>query len=100
MKKLKKKLTACFSAFLLLFIAPVIAQTVASVNEEEFFTDRSLTVIDSLQTQEPPGAPPGEKMIATYYSKRFHMVERRQVAKDIIAMPSLVPINPSPFKPF
>jgi len=72
MKKLKKKLTACFSAFLLLFIAPVIAQTVASVNEEEFFTDRSLTVIDSLQTQEPPGAPPGEKMIATYYSKRFH----------------------------
>lgn len=71
MKKHKKKLLACLIGIQVMFIAPVIAQTIASLNEEELITEQRGVVIDSLQTQEPPGAPPGEKMVATFYSKRF-----------------------------
>jgi len=71
MKKHKKKLLACLIGIQVMFIAPVIAQTMASLNGEELITDQSVAVVDSLQTQEPPGYPPGETMVATYYSKRF-----------------------------
>ncbi|MDY0152503.1 MAG: septal ring lytic transglycosylase RlpA family protein [Candidatus Cloacimonas sp.] len=72
MKKQKKKLLATFLGFQLLFIAPIIAESVAGQNSDFIPTSQSEMVIDSLHTQEPPGAPPGETMVATYYSKRFH----------------------------
>ena len=72
MKKHKKKFLACLIGIQVMFIAPVIAQTMVSLSGEEFIADQSVVVIDSLQTQEPPGDPPGETMVATYYSKRFH----------------------------
>ena len=65
MKKHKKKLLACLIGIQVMFIAPVIAQTMASLNGEELITDQSVAVVDSLQTQEPPGYPPGETMVAT-----------------------------------
>ncbi|WP_320408530.1 septal ring lytic transglycosylase RlpA family protein [Candidatus Cloacimonas acidaminovorans] len=71
MKKHKKKFLACLIGIQVMFIAPVIAQTMVSLSGEEFIADQSVVVIDSLQTQEPPGDPPGETMVATYYSKRF-----------------------------
>ena len=71
MKKHKKKLLACLIGIQVMFIAPVIAQNMASLNGEELIADQRVVVIDSLHTQEPPGAPPGETMVATYYSKRF-----------------------------
>lgn len=72
MKKQKKKLLATFLGFQLLFIAPIIAESGASQIRDFIPTSQSEMVIDSLHTQEPPGAPPGETMVATYYSKRFH----------------------------
>ncbi|HPS60257.1 MAG TPA: septal ring lytic transglycosylase RlpA family protein [Candidatus Cloacimonas sp.] len=71
MKKHKKKLLACLIGIQVMFIAPVIAQNMASLSGEEFIADKTVAVIDSLHTQEPPGSPPGETMVATYYSKRF-----------------------------
>ncbi len=72
MKKLSKKLLATFLGFQVLIIAPIIAEAVASPESENIAEFQSELVIDSLHTQEPPGAPPGETMVATYYSKRFH----------------------------
>ena len=71
MKKHTKKLLACLIGIQVMFIAPVIAQNMASLSGEEFIADKTVAVIDSLHTQEPPGSPPGETMVATYYSKRF-----------------------------
>lgn len=71
MKKQRKKLLATFLGFQLLFIAPIIAESVAGQNSDFIPTSQSELVIDSLHTQEPPGAPPGETMVATYYSKSF-----------------------------
>jgi len=72
MKKLSKKLLATFLGFQVLIVAPIIAEAVASPESENIAEFQSELVIDSLHTQEPPGAPPGETMVATYYSKRFH----------------------------
>ena len=72
MKKQSKKLLALFLGFQVLIIAPIIAESVTSQESDFIPTSQSEMVIDSLHTQEPPGAPPGETMVATYYSKRFH----------------------------
>ena len=71
MKKQRKKLLAAFLGFQLLFIAPIIAESIASQTGDFIPISQSELVIDSLHTQEPPGAPPGETMVATYYSKCF-----------------------------
>ncbi len=71
MKKQSKKLLATFLGFQLLIIAPIIAESVKSTESDIVAEFQSGLVIDSLHTQEPPGAPPGETMVATYYSKRF-----------------------------
>jgi rare lipoprotein A (peptidoglycan hydrolase) len=71
MKKQSKKLLATFLGFQLLIIAPIIAESVKSTESDTVAEFQSGLVIDSLHTQEPPGAPPGETMVATYYSKRF-----------------------------
>lgn len=72
MKKQSKKLLATFLGFQLLIIAPIIAESGSSQTSDSIAEFQSELVIDSLHTQEPPGAPPGETMVATYYSKRFH----------------------------
>jgi rare lipoprotein A len=72
MKKQSKKLLALFLGFQVLIIAPIIAESVSSPNSEYMPSSQNELVIDSLHTQEPPGAPPCESMVATYYSKRFH----------------------------
>jgi len=72
MKKQSKKLLATFLGFQMLLVAPIIAQSVTSPEGEPVAAVQSELVIDSLHTQEPPGTPPGETMVATYYSKRFH----------------------------
>lgn len=56
----------------MLFIAPVIAESVAGLGSDEISQENSALVIDSLHTQEPPGTPPGERMVASYYSGKFH----------------------------
>ncbi|MDD2228216.1 MAG: septal ring lytic transglycosylase RlpA family protein [Candidatus Cloacimonetes bacterium] len=71
MKKQRKKLLALFLGFQMLMVAPIIAESVSSPNSDFEPTSQSELVIDSLHTQEPPGAPPGETMVATYYSKSF-----------------------------
>jgi len=72
MKRVSKKLLATFLGFQLLVIVPIIAESVSSPEAAAISVMQNDLVIDSLQTQEPPGAPPGETMVATYYSKRFH----------------------------
>jgi len=72
MKRVSKKLLATFLGFQLLVIVPIIAESVSSPEAAAISGMQNDLVIDSLQTQEPPGAPPGETMVATYYSKRFH----------------------------
>ncbi len=71
MKKVRKKLLVTFLGFQLMVMMPIIAESVTSLESEAVAISQTELVIDSLQTQEPPGAPPGETMIATYYSKRF-----------------------------
>ena len=56
----------------MLFIAPVIAESVAGLGSDEIIQENSALVIDSLHTQEPPGTPPGERMVASFYSGKFH----------------------------
>ena len=72
MTRVSKKLLATFLGFQLLVIVPIIAESVPSPEVAAISGMQNDLVIDSLQTQEPPGAPPGETMVATYYSKRFH----------------------------
>ncbi|GAB1468481.1 hypothetical protein MASR2M64_12110 [Candidatus Cloacimonadota bacterium] len=72
MKKQRKKLLALFLGFQMLMVAPIIAESVSSPNSDFERIPQSEMVIDSLHTQEPPGLPPGEAMVATYYSKCFH----------------------------
>ncbi|MBP7310029.1 MAG: septal ring lytic transglycosylase RlpA family protein [Candidatus Cloacimonetes bacterium] len=72
MKKISKKLLVTFLGFQLMVVMPIIAESVTSPETETVAISQTELVIDSLQTQEPPGAPPGETMIATYYGKRFH----------------------------
>ncbi len=60
-----------------MFIGPIIAQTVVGDTNAEELTmpEQQALVIDSLQTQEPPGVeetPPGETWVASYYGKGFH----------------------------
>ncbi|MDP2173765.1 MAG: septal ring lytic transglycosylase RlpA family protein [Candidatus Cloacimonadaceae bacterium] len=72
MSKQLKKLLATFFAFQLLFIAPIIAESVSGLGSDEIMLENAALVIDSLHTQEPPGAPPGERMVASYYYGKFH----------------------------
>lgn len=60
-----------FFAFQILFIGPVIAESVYGLGSEEISLEQNALVIDSLHTHEPPGFEP-EVMVATYYGGRFH----------------------------
>ncbi len=77
MRNQSKKLLSTVFAIWAMFIGPIIAQTVAGNTSAEELTmpAEQALVIDSLQTQEPPGVeetPPGETWVASYYGKGFH----------------------------
>ncbi|MCB5247482.1 MAG: septal ring lytic transglycosylase RlpA family protein [Candidatus Cloacimonetes bacterium] len=77
MRNQNKKLLSTVFAVWVMFIAPILAQTVAEDMSAEEFTipEEQAVVIDSLHTQEPPGAEetsPGETWVASYYGKGFH----------------------------
>lgn len=75
-----KKWIATLVGFQLLFVVPVIAQSVTGIGSESLTGDNGVAVVDTMQafvldsmhTQEPPGTPPGERMVASYYGGRFH----------------------------
>ncbi len=75
MRNQSKKLIATVFAIWAMFIGPIIAQTVSEIGSAELLQAEVAGVIDSLQTQEPPGTPetpPGEIMVASYYGGGFH----------------------------
>lgn len=77
MRNQSKKILSTVFAIWVMFIAPIIAQTVAGQPSTEELTipESQAEVIDSLHTQEPPGVeetPPGETWVASYYGKGFH----------------------------
>ncbi|HOY84650.1 MAG: septal ring lytic transglycosylase RlpA family protein [Candidatus Cloacimonetes bacterium] len=77
MRNQSKKILSTVFAIWVMFIAPIIAQTVAGQPSTEELTipESQAVVIDSLHTQEPPGVeetPPGETWVASYYGKGFH----------------------------
>lgn len=54
-------------------VAPVIAEQVSGIGSEEISKVQSSVLIDSLQTQEPPGIPTTkESMVTTYYGGKFN----------------------------
>jgi hypothetical protein len=67
-----KKLFATFFALQMLFIVPIIAESVTGIGSDEISQANTALVIDSLHTQEPPGTPPGEIWVTSYYSNAFH----------------------------
>ncbi|HNU54617.1 MAG TPA: septal ring lytic transglycosylase RlpA family protein [Candidatus Syntrophosphaera sp.] len=77
MRNQSKKTLSTVFAIWVMFIAPILAQTVVGQPSTEELTIpyEQVAVIDSLQNQEPPSveeAPPGETWVASYYGKRFH----------------------------
>lgn len=71
MKKISKKILVMFLGIQVIFIGPIIADSVAGIGSDEISQEQAALVIDSLHTQEPPGLEP-ETMVASYYSKYFH----------------------------
>lgn len=75
MRKLRSKLILTVLALQVLVIGPVIAESVTGMGSEEISLEQNALVLDSLHTQEPPGAQDtlqSEIMVATYYGKKFH----------------------------
>ncbi len=73
---MNQKTKFLFIAFLgiqMVMVAPVIAEQVTGIGSGEISLEQSLLVIDSLQTQEPPGIiPEKESMVTSYYGREFH----------------------------
>jgi len=63
-----KKWIATILGLQMLFIVPVIAESVSGLGSNEIIQENTSLVIDSLHTQEPPG----ERMVASYYAGKFH----------------------------
>lgn len=73
MNQKTKLLFATFICLQLAVIAPVVAEQVSGIGSEEISLEQSALVIDSLQTQEPPGIDViRETMVTSYYGGRFH----------------------------
>ncbi len=78
MRNQSKKFFTTVFALWVMFIAPIIAQSVGenTAPEELAIPEEQAVVIDSLHTQEPPGIteeePPGETWVASYYGRGFH----------------------------
>lgn len=66
-----KKLIATILGFQLVFIAPVIAESVAGLGSDEISQQNSSLVIDSQHTQEPPEQS-SKRMVASFYYGKFH----------------------------
>ncbi len=71
MRKIRKKLFVTFIGLQLLFIGPVIADSVAGLGSDEISQDQADLMMDSQHSQEPPGTTP-ETMVASYYADYFH----------------------------
>ncbi len=75
-----KKWIVTFVGLQMLYIVPVIAQSVTGIGSESLTGENGVAVVDTLQaevmdsmhTQEPPGTPPGKRMVASYYGGKFH----------------------------
>ena len=62
-----KKLISTFLGFQLLFIVPVIAESVVGLGSDEISLQNSALLIDSQHNSEPP-----ERMVASFYGGKFH----------------------------
>jgi rare lipoprotein A (peptidoglycan hydrolase) len=80
MRNQLKKWIVTFVAIPVMFIVPVIAQSVTGIGSESLTVDNGVAVVDTLQaavldslhTQEPPGAHATQRMVASYYYGKFH----------------------------
>ena len=103
MRNQSKKTLSTVFAIWVMFIAPILAQTVVGQPSTEELTIpyEQVAVIDSLQNQEPPSveeAPPGETWVASYYGKRFH--GRRTASGEVYNQNAMTCAHkPSPSKP-
>ncbi len=84
MKKHKKEITGLSNWNSGNVYCPGNCSNYGKLKGEEFIADKTVAVIDSCRHR---NHYPRETMVATYYSKRFQGNEKRQVAKDIAAMP-------------
>lgn len=87
MKNKFRKLLSIVFALQALFIVPIIAESVSGIGSDEISQDSSALVMDSLHTQEPPGTPPGEIWVASYYGGAFH--GRRTASGEVYDMNAL-----------
>ncbi|HHV37014.1 MAG TPA: septal ring lytic transglycosylase RlpA family protein [Candidatus Cloacimonetes bacterium] len=71
MSNVKKKVLVLFLGIQVLFIGPIIADSVVGIGSDEISQNQTALVIDSLHTQEPPSIE-SETMVASYYAHRFH----------------------------
>jgi len=72
MNQKTKLLIATFLGLQIVMVAPVIAEQVSGIGSEEISKVQSSVLIDSLQTQEPPGIlTTKESMVTTYYGGKF-----------------------------
>jgi rare lipoprotein A len=57
-----------------LYCTPLMkAEPATVIGSDEFSVDKTALLIDSMQTQEPPGiSATADTVTATYYSRRFH----------------------------
>lgn len=62
-----KKLIATILGIQVLFVAPVIAESVVGLGSDEISQQNSALLMDSQHNSEPP-----ERMVASYYGGRFH----------------------------
>jgi hypothetical protein len=62
-----KKLIATILGIHVLFVAPVIAESVVGLGSDEISQQNSALLMDSQHNSEPP-----ERMVASYYGGRFH----------------------------
>ena len=72
MNQKTKLLIATFLGLQIVMVAPVIAEQVSGLGSQEISIEQSSMLIDSLQTQEPPGiVTTKESMVTTYYGGKF-----------------------------
>lgn len=73
MNQKTKLLIATFLGLQIVMVAPVIAEQVSGIGSGEISIEQSSVLIDSLQTQEPPGIfTTKESMVTTYYGGKFN----------------------------
>ncbi len=73
MRKKTKVIIAILLGWQFYCVPLMIAEPVSGIGSDEFFQEHNALVLDSLNLQEPPSAPPGTlSMVTTFYSRIFH----------------------------